>query len=204
METKEKVQKALLHEAEQAILKILEQLQRVPEGDLKELEQMVMTTCLSVGRGWLEQVVNHQGQDERPQARRQGACGHLQRLVGTRPKQLLTLMGKVSMQRAYYQCLLSQDEAPAASCRHGEAPQDVLWGCQSQRSSPGVQKLVSYLGACMTLEEVAEAFQAMLPLTISARQVLNLLQGNQGTRVADNRHLQRSANLDLTVQIFSP
>lgn len=47
---------------------------------------------------------------------------------------------------------------------------------EAGRSSPGVQKLVSYLGASMTLEEAATAFQAIFPLKMSARQVLNLME----------------------------
>lgn len=175
METNETLKKALVQEAEKEVLKLMEQLQNVSEGDLKELEQTVMTACFSIGRNWLEQAVNHQGQACLP-ARRQGECGHRQRLVGERPKQLLTLMGKVTMRRGYYQCIQLADEAQAASCSPVALPQDMLWGCQNQRSSPGVQKLVSYLGAKMTLEEAAEVFQASLPLGMSARQVLNLIR----------------------------
>jgi hypothetical protein len=55
-----------------------------------------------------------------------------------------------------------------------------------------VQKLVSYLGASMTLEEAATVFQSVLPLKMSARQVLNLLQPVGQTLIKqENEHKER-------------
>ncbi len=176
METNESLKTALLQETETTVLKMIEQLQRVSEGDLQELEHSVMSACLSMGQRWLETVLNHPRTENRPQARRQGACGHRQRLVGERPKQLLTLMGKVTLRRPYYQCRLPEGARETSSCSHGQAPLDEVWGIETGRSSPGVQKLMSYLGASMTLEEAAAVFQAVLPLKMSARQALNLMQ----------------------------
>ena len=176
METNETLKMALLQETETAMSKMMEQLQSQPEGDLNQLEHTILSTCLEMGQRWLEKVLNHPRQENRPQARREGECGHKQRLVGERPKQLLTLLGKVTVRRPYYQCLRPEATQESASCPHGQAPFDAIWGIQAGRSSPGVQKLVSYLAASMTLEEAAAVFQAVLPLKMSARQVLNLLQ----------------------------
>src|SRR5713226_5130090 len=99
METNETLKMSMLQETETAIIKMIEQLQSLPEGDLNQLEQTVMSACLAMGQRWLEKVLNHPRQESCPQARRQGECGHRQRLVGERPKQLLTLMGKVTVRR---------------------------------------------------------------------------------------------------------
>jgi hypothetical protein len=176
METNEVLKRALLQETETAVFKIIEQLQSLSEGDLNTLEQTVMSACLAMGQRWLEEVLNHPASETRSQARRQGECGHRQRLVGERPKQLLTLMGKVRVRRPYYQCLLPEGVEETSSCSHGQAPFDELWGIEAERTRPGVQKLVSYLGASMTLQEAAAAFQAVLPLNMSARQALHLMQ----------------------------
>jgi hypothetical protein len=173
METNETLKMALLQETETAIFKMMEQLQSLPEGDLNTLEQTALSTCLTVGQQWLEVVLNHPREENRPQARRQGECGHRQRLVGERPKQILTLMGKVTVRRPYYQCLRAEE---TSACSHGQAPFDEVWGIEAERSSPGVQKLVSYLGASMTLEEATAVFEAIFPLKLSARQALNLMQ----------------------------
>lgn len=175
METNEQLKTALLQEAEKAMMEMLTELDQVKEGDLQTLEQKVLTTCLSLGRGMLESILNHAAEEAGAQTRREGACGHQQRLVGRRPKQLHTLMGKVTIERAYYQCQ-TQEEEEKTECSHGEAPYDAVWGPLSGRTSPGVQRLLGKLVARMTLLESVETFTSILPLCMSERQVLNLVQ----------------------------
>lgn len=175
METNEMLKAALIEATEKEILKLVDQLQSLPEGDLKTLEQSVLTSSLAIGNRLLEKILNHAGQQMTPPARREGECGHQQRLVGKRPKQLLTLMGKVTVHRAYYQCLIEEGEE-SAECRHGQAPFDEAWGIKAGRTSLGVQKLMGKLVASMTLSEAVEIFTSILPLPISERQALNLIQ----------------------------
>ncbi len=157
------------------MLKVIDQLQTREEGDLQTLEQSVLTACLSLGRSVMEHVLTHAGEQAERPARRDGECGHRQRLVAKRPKQLHTLMGKVTLRRAYYQCLL-EEEKPSAECNHGQAPFDQVWGPFTGRTSPGVQKLLGKLVARMTLSEAVETFSSLLPLPMSERQALNLIQ----------------------------
>jgi hypothetical protein len=175
METNEKLKMVLLHETEKAMLKVIDQLQTIGEGDLQTLEQSVLTACLSLGRTVMEQVLNHAGEQAERPARRDGECGHRQRLVGMRPKQLHTLMGKVTIRRAYYQCVVAEEQQ-SAECRHGQAPYDSVWGPLTGRTSPGVQRLLGKLVARMTLSEAVETFSSLLPLPMSERQALNLIQ----------------------------
>lgn len=173
METNEKLKTALLQETEKAMVEMITELERVKEGDLQTLEQKVLTACLSLGRSMMESILNHVGEERK--ARRDGDCGHRQRLVGMRPKQLHTLMGKVTIRRAYYQCLTKEEEESTA-CSHGQAPYDSVWGPFTGRTSPGVQRLLGKLVARMTLSESVETFNAILPLSMSERQALNLVQ----------------------------
>ncbi len=149
----------------------------------------VLETIFAVGRGWMESILSEPVPQERASSQRRGSCGHPQQLEGYRPKQVLTLLGKVTFRRGYSRCVVAEDpaERPARgageadasqeqACAHGEAPADVLWGLQGQRTSAGVQQAVSYLCASSTLEEAAETFSRLLPLQMSARQALNLMQ----------------------------
>jgi hypothetical protein len=181
METSERVEKVLMQEAEAGVRKLLQSLQSLEEGDLKGLEQQIMTTIFSMGQGWMEQILSLCGAQAKEPAERTGACGHGQQLVGYRPRQVLTRLGKISFKRAYYQCCLPAEEQKAEaesqpSCSHGEAPADARWGLQGQRTTAGVQQAVSYLCATSTLEEAAKNFSRLLPLQMSARQALTLLQ----------------------------
>lgn len=179
METNEYLQTALRQEAEVEVLKLVESLPTLKEGDLKGVETHVLERIMSVGRKWMECILSHESPCEPPPVRREGACGHEQHLVGVRPKQLLTMLGKVTFCRPYYQCVRSEQAEAAGNkqeCSHGEAPADAIWGVQARRTSAGVQQAISYLCASLTLEEAAETFSRLLPLGMSARQALNLMQ----------------------------
>jgi len=175
METKEGLKRALMQETEAGVRKLLEHLQKLPEGDLKGLEQRVMETIFEIGRGWMQSVLSEAAPEEQAPGERVGSCGHQQQLVGYRPKQVLTLLGKLTFNRAYYQCVVAE-ECAQEGCTHGEAPADQLWGVQGRRTTAGVQQAVSYLCASSTLEEAAATLCRLLPVQMSARQTLNLLQ----------------------------
>jgi hypothetical protein len=181
METKDALKRALIQEAEAGVRKLLEHLQKLPEGDLKGLEQGVMETIFEIGRGWIQSVLSESeaAPEEQVPGERVGSCRHQQQLVGSRPKQVLTLLGKITFKRAYYQCVLAAEGVQASSqhgCTHGEAPADQLWGVQGRPTTAGVQQAVSYLCASSTLEEAAATLSRLLPLQRSARPALNLLQ----------------------------
>ncbi len=127
-----------------------------------------------MGRSMLEGILDSRLREPRPLARRQGSCGHRQRLVGERPKHLLSLVGPVTFVRPYYQCL----EVPEAeaSCTHGEAPADGVWGVKLRRTTRGVQREISYLCGRLTFEEAAETLCRHVPLGMSARQALTLMR----------------------------
>jgi hypothetical protein len=190
MQTNETLKMTLQHEAEVAIGKLLTQVADLEEGNLQGLEQQVMETVLDLGARLLGGVLSQQAQAEPAPARRQGACGHQQRLVALRPKELLTLLGKVTFQRAYYQCQV-EGEDQQNSCTHGAAPADAIWGVHERRTTPGVQTTVSYLAARLTLQESAEVFTRLLPLEMSARQVLSLMQPvGEALREAEEEQVQ--------------
>ncbi|MEO8973681.1 MAG: ISKra4 family transposase [Ktedonobacteraceae bacterium] len=175
METNEKLKRALVQETEKELLKMIEQGETIPEGDLQTLEQSVLRACLALGRTMMEQILTHTAEEATRPSRRAGDCGHQQRLVGRRPRQIHTLMGKVTIRRAYYQCMV-KEEAASATCSHGQAPWDAVWEQIAGRTSPGVQRLLGKLVSRLTLSEAVDTFTSILPLPMSERQALNLIQ----------------------------
>jgi len=178
MATSEPAKRERYQEAEKALLKLVEEIEEIEEGDLKGLEQKIYQGALELGRKLMQGRLNQGKEVEKAPGKIIGACGHEQHLVGYRPRQLLTLLGKVEVKRAYYQCQVEQgtEEEQEQQCAHGSAPTDEIWGVDRQRTTPGVQMFISYLGARLTLEEAAETFVRLLPLGMSARQALNLLE----------------------------
>ncbi len=49
METKEKLKRVLLQETEKEMLRMIDQLETIKEGDLQTLEQSVLKACLCLG-----------------------------------------------------------------------------------------------------------------------------------------------------------
>ncbi|MHB8597450.1 MAG: hypothetical protein ACYDER_11650 [Ktedonobacteraceae bacterium] len=179
MKTNESLRSTLMKVAEDSIEQLVVSMQEVKEGALQYLEQHILTSSLALGQKCLEQILEQQAQQQGSAARREGSCGHRQRLVSRRGRQVLTLLGPITIQRAYYQCLRPEESSVGQQdgpCSHGEAPFDQQWGLSSQHSSPGLQKLVSSLSASLTQAEVAEAISRVLPLALSARQVRNITQ----------------------------
>jgi hypothetical protein len=181
METNERLEKALMQGAENQTKHFIEKLDSVEEGDLKSLEALVRSTVNTMGCLMMETALSAKMQEQTPISRSEGACGQMMRLVGIRGKQLQTLMGPVTFWRPYYHCAGSQAEeedqiAEGKHAAHGEAAGDERWGVQQHRCSVGVQQAISRLCASMTLEEAAESLSYLLPVEMSARQALNLIQ----------------------------
>ena len=181
METNETARGAQYQEAEQELMKLIEEVEGLEEGDLKGLEEKIYEGIFKIGRKLMEGGMRKGQESEPVPSKRKGECGHQQKLVGYRAKKLLTLFGEVEWKRAYYQCQVEEDQEPkgeqeqAPKCSHGRAPADEKWGVQGKRTTPGVQQYISYLCAMLTLEEAAETFRRLLPLRMSARQALNLM-----------------------------
>ena len=176
METNEQIRKVLSQALEEELESFLEQVSQMTEGELKRLEKQVVKSSQAIGRKLMEGILNSRLHERRPAARRQGRCGHVQRLVGERPKELITLMGPVSFVRAYYQCLHVEETEGEHDCTHGEAPADALWGVEKQRTTPGVQEHISYLSARLTFEEAAQTMCRSVPIGMSGRQALTLMR----------------------------
>lgn len=176
METNEQIRRTLKKALEDELETFLDQMSQLAEGELEKVEEQVVKTSQAIGRKLLEGVLNSRLHEQRPAARREGRCGHVQRLVGERPKELITLLGPVRFVRPYYQCLSLQDQKEGGGCSHGEAPADGLWGVDEGRTTAGVQRLISYLSARLTFEEAGETLCRCIPIGMSGRQALTLMR----------------------------
>jgi hypothetical protein len=191
METNEQIKSTLRKTVEDELEQFLEQVSELAEGDLEKLEEQAVKTSQAMGRGLLEGILNSRLREQRPEARRAGSCGHRQRLVGERPKELVTLLGKVTVVRPYYQCLPAADPEVGRDCTHGEAPADERWGVQERRTTGGVQKLISYLSARLTFEEAAETLCRSVPIGMSGRQALTLMRPvGEALATAEDRQVE--------------
>jgi hypothetical protein len=179
MKTNEEMKRQLLAQAETTIEHLMDQLQEVKDGDLSHLEHLILQTVMELGRKEMETLLTHAAREATPSEPPESSCGHGLRLVSYRERQMLTLMGRLRMTRAYYHCeenkQRNEKEPPLETCA-GVAPFDQQWGLTQSQSSPGVQRLLAKLSARLTHEEVAEAVEDLLPVRMSARQVGSVIQ----------------------------
>ena len=143
MKTNEELKKVLAEQITQELEELFEHLEPIKEGEFQQVEALILQSAMSIGRRWLEKLLNASREAIHARARREGVCGHRQRLVGIREKTVLTVMGKITIRCPYYQCMKEKNEEKeqeTATGHHGSAPFDTLWGVEQGRTSPGVQK----------------------------------------------------------------
>jgi hypothetical protein len=195
MKTNEEIKEALLDLAEKAVEELVGHIEDLKEGDLDQLEQTVFKAIMEFGRTALEELLRQKAREEEAASPTEGSCGHTLRLVSYREKQVNTVMGPLTIRRAYYHCQepkrLAGRQNPLPACP-GVAPFDQRWGLVGRRSSPGVRRLVSFLSARLTHEEVAETLARLLPLAISARQVGHVIQpAGEAFRQFEDQQVQK-------------
>jgi hypothetical protein len=178
METNEQAKREHYQEVERTLVKLIEEVESIKDGDLKGLEQKIYKNVLEMGRLLLQCRLN--SCREKAAGKQVGECGHEQHLVDYRTKQILTMMGKIEFKRAYYQChpgkeQHGEEEEQKQRCS-GRAPADQVWGIDQRRTTPGVQEAIGYLCARLTFEEAAETFSRFLPLKMTAKQAQNLME----------------------------
>lgn len=72
METNETLRRTMLQEAESEIRQLLKRVEELNEGDLRRVEQEVLTSMFALGRRVLERVIQEQMNTQEVSSRRQG------------------------------------------------------------------------------------------------------------------------------------
>jgi hypothetical protein len=90
------------------------------------------------------------------------ACGGLARLAGRRPRTIVSVLGKLRVERAYYHC---------GACGQGFCPRDRALGIEGSHLSPGVLRMVGAVGAAVSFEEGAGLLRDLAGISVPTRQV---------------------------------
>jgi len=109
----------------------------------------------------LEGALNADHSDGR-EPHRTCACGGLARLAGRRPRIIVTVLGEIEIERAYYHC---------AACGQGTCPRDRALDIEGSHLSPGVLRMVGAVGAAVSFEEGAGLLRDLAGITVPTRQV---------------------------------
>ena len=134
--------------------------------DLAEAEAVLRDRMLALGAQTLQlhlekRKLGYEG------ASRSCPCGERQRFVEYRPKTISTLLGDVTLRRAYYHC---------GSCKKTALPYDERIGLGTGQVSPGLAKAATLVGIAEPFAPAAQMLYELTGRRISSRTVERLTQ----------------------------
>jgi hypothetical protein len=116
------------------------------QGDLGQLEPAIVAIVKSLGAGLLQRLIDR-GRNGYQGSRIPCSCGASMRFVGHRTRSIHTLMGWITLQRAYYHC---------SACHRSEVPYDQASGLGSEQLSPALAKTCCLLAVDDSFGETAK------------------------------------------------
>jgi hypothetical protein len=89
-------------------------------------------------------------------------CGQQARFHEMRPKQLLTVLGPISIERPYYLC---------PHCHRGQSPRDWELDVKGTEYSPGVRRMMAVVGSETSFEHGREELELLAGLKATTKAV---------------------------------
>jgi hypothetical protein len=90
------------------------------------------------------------------------ACGQPARYAGRRAKRFTSVLGELTLERAYYHC---------AACDTGCCPRDRALGLHGTSLSPAVTRLVGVVGALVSFAEGSELLRELADVAVDPKHV---------------------------------
>jgi hypothetical protein len=107
-------------------------------------------------------------------------CGHGHEAVFTsyRPKIFDTVLGPVTLRRAWYHC---------AACQHGLAPRDAELGVAGASMSPGLAAMTSRAGAAVPFAQAAELLENLAGVQLTVKRAERTAEASGAAQAAASR-----------------
>ena len=88
--------------------------------------------------------------------------GHEAKFVGYRSKLLDTILGPVTLDRAWYHC---------TGCRHGFAPRDIELGVTGASLTPGLRRMVARVAASQPFAQARDVLAELAGIELTAKRI---------------------------------
>ena len=122
-------------------------------------------------------------------------CGHFARYHQMRPKRLVTVMGSLEIERAYYVC---------AHCHQGQSPRDRELDVEGTECSPGVRRMLALVGSQASFEHGREELALLAGLEVTTKAVERHAEAiGADIAAAAQAEIRRAKQLDLP-QVCAP
>ncbi len=116
-------------------------------------------------------------------------CGHSARYHQMRPKQLVTVLGRLEIERAYYVC---------PHCHQGQSPRDRELDVEGTECSPGVRRMLALVGSQTSFEHGREELALLAGLEVTAKAVERHAEAiGADIAAAEQAEIGRAKQLDL-------
>ena len=116
-------------------------------------------------------------------------CGQSAHYHGQRPKQLLTVLGRVETERPYYVC---------PTCHRGQTPRDQELDVEGTEYSPGVRRMMAVVGSETSFEQGREQLEGLAGLEVTTKAVERQAEA-MGAEIAaqEQAEIQQGLQLEL-------
>jgi hypothetical protein len=161
---------------------------RQAKPDLEALEMAIRDSMHQMGSRLLEKVINaDQGGYGGP--RLECGPGPEARFLGYRDKEVVTVVGPVKIQRAYYYCAESQQ---------GRIPKDEALDIVGTHLSPGVRRMMGRVGSKESFEAGRQDLEELAGIRVTTKQVERVTEA-LGEQVEASRLQERPTILSAKV-----
>jgi hypothetical protein len=134
-----------------------------PGQRLAVLEEAMRAALASAGAALLQAVLDEQDDGYRGPHAVCGGCGGRAAYAGSRPKTITTVLGAVTLQRAWYHC---------AACKRGLAPRDRQLGLlPAGLLSPGLAEMTAMAGAEASFGRAAGLLAGLAGISLSPKTI---------------------------------
>jgi hypothetical protein len=145
--------------------------------DFESLEVALRQRTLRLAAHAIEQRLNADFSDE-GSARLRCLCGNEARYVARRTKNVVSVLGPMRLERAYYHC---------CACGHGFYPRDQQLGIESTSLSPALTRMIGTVGAMVSFEEGSALLHELAGVAVDAKQVERTAEALGKEIAADER-----------------
>jgi len=173
---KKGLQTALEAEVAQEVEALLGR-EALAELDFESLEVALRQRTLRLAAHAIEQRLNADFSDE-VSARLRCACGNEARHVARRTKNVVSVLGPLRLERAYYHC---------SACGHGFYPRDQHLGIESTSLSPALTRMIGTVGAMVSFQEGSALLRELAGVAVDAKQVERTAEALGKEIAADER-----------------
>ena len=127
-----------------------------------DLEAVEMATRAGLHRAGAAVLTGLLTEDGGHAARVACACGKQAHYHDRRPKQVLTVLGSVQLDRDYYVC---------PDCHEGQSPRDRELDVEGVAFSPGVRRMMATVGSESSFEQGREQLELLSGIEVTAKAV---------------------------------